>query len=58
MTSFDTWISAWPKLKGYGFSLGTVYLIWIAIIVVLYPLCKKYDRYKSEHKEKWWLSYL
>lgn len=40
-----------------GVSLGVVYLIWIAVVVVLYPVCKKYDRLKSSHK-KWWLSYL
>ncbi len=51
-----TWID--PQLKGYGFSLGVTYLIWVGIILLLYPLCKRYDRYKSAHKEKWWLSYL
>ncbi|MDE3248801.1 MAG: hypothetical protein KGO82_09090, partial [Bacteroidota bacterium] len=45
-------------LKGYGFSLTVVYLVWIAVVVGLYPLCKKYDRYKQTHREKWWLSYL
>jgi uncharacterized membrane protein len=45
-------------LKGYGFSLWVVYLIWMGIILLLYPLCKKFDRYKQSHKEKWWLSYL
>ena len=45
-------------LKGYGFSLWIVYLIWVGIILLLYPLCKKFDRYKQSHKEKWWLSYL
>jgi len=43
---------------GYGFSLGVVYLIWITVILILYPLCKWYDRYKMSHKDKWWLSYL
>jgi uncharacterized membrane protein len=45
-------------LKGYGFSLPVAYLVWIAIVVGLYPLCKRYDAYKQLHKEKWWLSYL
>lgn len=45
-------------LKGYGFNLITVYAIWILVIVLLYPLCKKFDSYKQAHKEKWWLSYL
>ncbi|MEO7264186.1 MAG: hypothetical protein ABIW38_04700 [Ferruginibacter sp.] len=47
-----------PSIKGYGFSLPAVYVIWIAIVLALYPLCKWYDRYKTNHKEKWWLSYL
>ena len=46
------------ELKGFGFNLLVVYLIWIAIIALLYPLCKKFDAYKQNHKEKWWLSYL
>lgn len=45
-------------LKGYGFNLITVYLVWIVVILLLYPLCKKFDNYKQSHKEKWWLSYL
>lgn len=52
------WITFVPALKGYGFSLWIVYLVWIGIILLLYPLCKKFDRYKQNHKEKWWLSYL
>lgn len=41
-----------------GFGLAVVYLVWLAVVVALYPVCKWYDRYKSNHKEKWWLSYL
>ncbi len=52
------WIAYVTNLKGYGFSLWVVYLIWIAVILSLYPLCKKFDKYKTNHKEKWWLSYL
>jgi uncharacterized membrane protein len=43
---------------GEGNSLPVVYLVWIAVVLILYPVCKKYDRYKTKHKEKWWLSYL
>jgi uncharacterized membrane protein len=55
---FTTWITDSPKLKGYGFNLGIVYLVWIAVVLSLYPLCLWYDRYKTNHREKWWLSYL
>jgi len=41
-----------------GFGLRMVYLIWIVVILILFPICKWYDRYKTAHKEKWWLSYL
>jgi uncharacterized membrane protein len=58
MTGFTSWIDLMPDLKGYGFSLGIVYLIWLSLVLILYPFCKKYDAYKSQHKDKWWLSYL
>ena len=58
MTGFDRWISGMDDLRGYGFGLGFVYLIWISIVLLLYPLCRWYDRYKSAHRDKWWLSYL
>jgi uncharacterized membrane protein len=46
------------KLKGYGFSLGIVYLVWIFCVAALYPLCKWYHNYKMNHKHYTWLSYL
>ena len=52
------WVGEDPAMKGYGFSLWVVYLVWTGIIILLYPFCKKFDKYKLEHKEKWWLSYL
>jgi uncharacterized membrane protein len=59
MTFLTTWVSANEKLKGYGFGLGTVYIIWIATIILLYPLCKWFAEYKRSHQvEKKWLSYL
>ena len=54
----NIWISESPNLKGYGFNLFIVYLIWIFVVAALYPLCRMYDRYKSAHKDKWWLSYM
>jgi len=46
-----------PVINGYGFPLAMVYLVWLIVILLLYPLCKWYDDYKSRQK-KWWLSYL
>lgn len=46
-------------LKGYGFNIGIVYLVWLAVILILYPLCQRYDQYKRAHlRQNWWLSYL
>ncbi|MEP6675207.1 MAG: heparan-alpha-glucosaminide N-acetyltransferase domain-containing protein [Ferruginibacter sp.] len=45
-------------IPGEGYSLGITYLIWISVVIALYPLCKWYDRYKTNHPEKKWLSYL
>jgi len=53
-----TWINFEPKLQGYGFSLGVVYAVWFSVIVILYFLCRAYDRYKTNNPQKWWLSYL
>ncbi len=58
MVSMPTFVTRVEALKGYGFNLITVYLVWILVIILLYPLCKKFDVYKQKHKEKWWLSYL
>ncbi len=45
------------KPDEFGFPLWGVYAVWIFLVLILYPLCKKYNRYKSTH-QKWWLSYL
>jgi hypothetical protein len=52
------WVTEVPALKGFGFPLWVVYAVWVGVILLLYPLCKKFDKYKTAHKEKWWLSYL
>ncbi len=46
-----------PKVGG-GVDLWVIYLIWIGVVVLLYPVCKWYGKYKKDHKEKKWLSYL
>ena len=45
-------------LSKYGHSLLVVYLVWIGVLIFLYPFCKKYMIYKANNKDKWWLSYL
>lgn len=46
------------NLANYGYSLLVVYLVWIGVVLILYPFCKKYMVYKANNKDKWWLSYL
>ena len=41
----------------FGYPLWAVYVIWAGVILLLYPLCRWYDRYKSTH-HYWMLSYL
>ena len=41
-----------------GFELWVTYLVWLFVIILLYPLCKLFMNYKATHKDKWWLSYL
>jgi uncharacterized membrane protein len=45
-------------VPGEGYGLVMVYVVWLFVIIALYPLCKWYDTYKTNHKENWWLSYL
>jgi uncharacterized membrane protein len=46
-------------LKGYGFNLSIVYIVWILLVLFLYPCCKWFDRYKRTHQpNKRWLTYL
>jgi uncharacterized membrane protein len=46
------------RLRNFGFELDVVYIIWIALIVLLYPLCKWYGRFKRAHRSSGWQSYL
>ncbi len=58
MVFTSNWITEEPSLRGYGFSLPIVYLIWLSTVIMLYPICKRYDTYKQNNRSKWWLSYL
>jgi uncharacterized membrane protein len=41
----------------YGYNLHHIYVLWMVMLVILYPICNWFDRYKSTHRS-WWLSYL
>jgi uncharacterized membrane protein len=41
-----------------GLSLGWIYVLWVLVVLAMYPLCKMYGRYKERHRDKQWLRYL
>ncbi|SFQ56518.1 DUF1624 domain-containing protein [Hymenobacter arizonensis] len=41
----------------YEPSLLRAYVVWVAVVVVLYVPCRWYQRFKQQHSY-WWLSYL
>lgn len=46
------------NLLDYGYPLYVVYLVWLGVVLFLYPFSKRYMLYKAKSKDKWWLSYL
>lgn len=45
-------------LEPNGLGLGGVYICWIIVIILMYPLCVWYSRYKKANRSKEWLRYL
>jgi uncharacterized membrane protein len=43
--------------QGFGVGLLGVYLIWIAVVAILYPLCRWVAGVKARRRD-WWLSYV
>jgi hypothetical protein len=43
--------------QGYGFGLFGVYVVWLLLIVALYPLCRWVASVKARRRD-WWLSYV
>ena len=46
------------RLSEFGLSLPGVYVMWIIVVALLYPLCRWYQTYRENNSTKWWLSYL
>lgn len=46
-----------PKAPS-GLPLWAVYLTWLGVVVLLFPLCRWYGTYKAANKEKAWLRFL
>ena len=50
--------NAFPLLpEGYGFGLPVVYAVWLGVVALLYPLCRRWADLKSRSRA-WYLSYL
>jgi uncharacterized membrane protein len=43
---------------GSGLNLLGVFLVWVGIVALLYPLCQWYGNYKKDNAGVWWLRYL
>jgi uncharacterized membrane protein len=46
------------RLSNFGFGLGTVYAVWLIVLLGLYPLCRWYQKVREKHPTSWWLRYL
>ena len=47
-----------PELfRGAGFTLPWVYVAWLVVLALLYPLCRYWQALKARRRD-WWLSYL
>lgn len=52
-------LSAYPFTSppGWGLSLPVIYLLWVAVVGILYPVCRWFAAVKARRTD-WWLSYL
>lgn len=48
---------ATPYPENYGWSLATTYVVWVAVVLVMYPMCRYLANLKVTRRA-WWLSYL
>ncbi|HEY6547642.1 MAG TPA: hypothetical protein VI589_07040, partial [Vicinamibacteria bacterium] len=46
-----------PAPEGYVWGLGLLYVVWAAVILLLYVPCRWFAGLKASRKD-WWLSYL
>jgi hypothetical protein len=46
------------NLRNFGLSLGAVYIVWVIVVILLYPICRWYQNYRENNRSKRCLSYL
>jgi hypothetical protein len=44
-------------MQQLGFPLPGVYLAWITVVALLYPVCRWWQGVRARER-KWWMSYL
>ena len=47
----------WFRPSNFGYGLPVVYLVWIAVVAVLYLPCRWFSNYKMTNRQ-WWLHYI
>jgi len=52
----EAWVN--QTTADFGFDLWVVYLVWVLVVVGMYPLCKWYRVYKKAHPEKRLFAYI
>ena len=55
--AFRTWLPLAASWLLMGFELPVVYLVWLGVVAMLYPICRRYAELKARSRA-WWLSYL
>lgn len=43
--------------EGFGYELWVTYVVWIAIVAILYPIGLRFARFKERNRH-WWVSYV
>jgi uncharacterized membrane protein len=52
------YLTVWRFLpEGWGYGLGVAYLVWIFVVLALYPVCRWFAGVKARRRDAW-LSYL
>lgn len=45
-------------ITAHGFGIQVTILVWISVVIILYPLCYWYGKFKAKHKDNVLLTYL
>ena len=41
----------------YGWDLWVVYVVWVVVVLALYPICRWLMEFKARRRD-WWVSYV